>query len=184
MTNTCNIAWTPGQGQPRRNEGFSLVELLIAIAVFGVGLSMIAALLPAAISESADSYKNQVGMNMAESGPAAGQSAFVSRLFLDTAQNMVVMADEAHYAFCWNPAGPNPTPLNHWYLDTSLPSLRDYPDAPIWNEDYMNFYCSNDRNLGFALVGRKTEGGDYQIVSVSWRRLSSYVSDRREEGNE
>lgn len=49
-------------------RGFTLTEVLIAVAIFGVGLTMAAALFPAAIKESERSFSSQIGAIVAQNG--------------------------------------------------------------------------------------------------------------------
>jgi len=48
--------------RPGRSAGFSLVELLVAIAILGVGLAMAAALFPTAIKQNEFSFNDTLGM--------------------------------------------------------------------------------------------------------------------------
>lgn len=146
------ITATTGQRKPD-SYGFTLIEILMAIGIFAMGMTMAAALLPAAIKEGADSFKNQIGMNIAESGLATAQAGVLSYSFKDDGNDMVILADENHTSDTGN---------------TFMFGLR---------QTNVTFYYGPERDMGFALLGRKTEAGDYLIVSVAWKRFSQYANN-------
>lgn len=58
-----------------RRAGFSLAELMIAIGIMGVGLTMAASLFPAAIKEHSRSSSDVLGMIIAQNGLAMGRAS-------------------------------------------------------------------------------------------------------------
>ena len=58
----------------QRQAGFTLVEVLIAVALAGVALTMAAAMFPAAIKENANSYNDSVGVMIARNGLTIARS--------------------------------------------------------------------------------------------------------------
>ncbi len=62
--------------------GFSLAEMVIALAILGVGLSMLLSLFPAAIVETASSTNQTMGSLICQNGLTMAKSALTSDLLL------------------------------------------------------------------------------------------------------
>lgn len=60
----------PGAGKRPGRAGFTLMEILIAVAVTGIGMSMISCLFPLAIKEHQTAVENTVGTMMCKNGLA------------------------------------------------------------------------------------------------------------------
>lgn len=65
---------TPQLGRPHRPTAFSLVEVLIAIGIMGVGISMAAVMFPAAIKENTTSTYNSMSTMLCQNGLALVQA--------------------------------------------------------------------------------------------------------------
>lgn len=129
--------------RPRRvSAGFSLAELMIAIAILAVGMTMIASLLPMAIGEVSDSRRNTLGR-------------IICRNALALAAVRVRAGD---------------------VTDTDLQVLADESSTTILPLDRQHYPQGSDGTTGFVLLGRKmTDCGDYQLLSIAYRKMSGGV---------
>ncbi len=128
----------------RPQPGFSLAELMIAIGILGIGMTMAATLFPAAIKLNEMSTKETIGTAITENGLAMAKALLKPSDFPDPAvePDLMVLADSATLT-----------------LD---PNRQHYPDGD-----------PNSRR-GFVVLGRRREFGGvpgsstYQLVIVSY----------------
>ena len=73
-----------------RNGGYSLIELMIAIGIMGVGMTMAAALFPTAIKQNQSTFADMQGMMLCENGLAIAKTNFVHNLGTLTTTNQDV----------------------------------------------------------------------------------------------
>jgi len=129
--------------QRRYSAGFTLVEIMIALAILGVGMAMVAAVFPAAMRFNEASHNSTLGTIICENGFVLGQLQ-IKRKDVDDA--------------------PTPTLLGVYAdgKETDLISARDqhYPTG------------SDASRTGFALLARRLLGSDhnYQFVTVAYRK--------------
>ena len=148
-------------------SGFSLVELMISIAILGIGLTMAAALFAAAINRNESSVDDAVGSIICENGLAVAKAVLVAGDI--SSGTLQVLADES------SPIGDDLI----FYASQHHPSGLE--DGDIGNNDQMK---------GFVVLGRQ-DGSCYQLVVVSYARsknntveaitLTSNISDPADE---
>ena len=128
------------------STAFSLAELMIAIAVLGVGMAMVAALFPAAISQAADSGRSTLG-------------GIVCRNALALAVVRVRAGD---------------------VTNTDLEVLADESRTSILALDQQRYPQVSGGAMGFVLLGRRrSDAGDYQLVSIAYHKRSGGVVTAR-----
>ncbi len=132
---------------------FTLTEVLISIAIMGVGLTMAAALFPSAIKENEKSFNSSTGTLIAQNGLAIAKAVLTTSNLRDPSgtiipwpANLVAIADETHV---------QNIPRNDQHYPRSLPLD---PDEKI---------------RGFVLLGRQIGTGVQQLISVSYSRFQS-----------
>ncbi len=137
----------------QRQAGFTLTEVLIAVALAGVALTMAAAMFPAAIKENVNSYNDSVGVMIARNGLT------IARSVLDegdvTSATLDIIVDEVK---CETSAG---VPFDPNDLHYSMVGI-DEADLQI-----------GDRVKGTILLGRQI-GPDatrtHQLTSIAYSR--------------
>ena len=126
-------------------SGFSMAELLIAMAILGVGLTMVAALFPAGMAGTQDSVNQGLGTIICRNGRAIAQAK----------------------RWKYNPNNPN-DPSNELPTSSTLEVLADSDNtSPI--SDLEQTYPQEDLNssLGFLILGRRTGVGQ-QLVIIAY----------------
>jgi len=132
----------------RRRPGFTLTEMMIAILIFGIGLTMAAGLFPAALKLNKSSTANVIGTIIGENALAIAQARLTHG---DVPTTMERLDDRE--------IGGKP-----------LIGLRDRT-YPVSDSDSQ---AENQRVMGYLLLGRKlsadVERNDYLLVAVSYRK--------------
>jgi len=136
-----NFAGTPGG-----RAAFSLVEVMIAIGILGIGMTMIAAIFPAAIKQNEISANSTLGKIICENGLTLGRIALTA----DTAEN-------------------KNTEVNSATLDMFADESKNNVIAA---EDQHYPSGETDSRLGFVLLARKA-GKGYQLVTVAYRKANA-----------
>ena len=106
--------WTTFPSARQRNAGFTLMEILIALTIFGVGLIMAASLFPAGVSEHEKAVEDTLGTIMCNNGLA------IARTQLRHDENSGLI-DLAHGTDPQNISCPQPRGV------TPVQNLRPYP---------------------------------------------------------
>lgn len=131
-------------------RGFTLAEIMIALGIMAVGMSMAAALFPAAVKENELSNKSVMGQLVASNALVVAQTALKQGAAAWTGNNVVVIADDATTA---NGLGN---------AQLQYPAL--VPPATVGT------------SYGFVLLGRKIDMGSstasnqYQLLAVSYKK--------------
>jgi len=142
-TPTCPRRPNRCAGSPRRRRpgGFTLAEVLIAIGLMGVGLTMAAALFPAAIKEHQKSYNDAVGTFICENAFAVAKTKLTAA---DVSGNtLMLLADESY---------PDLLSLDDQHYAAGAGTLQAF-----------------EKQKGFVLLGRK-DGDVFQLVAVPYAR--------------
>lgn len=144
--------------RPRRpSKGFTLAEILIALGILAIGMSMVAAIFPAAMEFNRRSNNSTLGTIICENGLALSEMMLTT----ETIGNSVVLliyADDNNYTD--NPSNPVPPAIP--------PPLtrrqRQYPTADDAG--------ASDTRTGFVMLARKTaaSGNTYQLITVAYRK--------------
>jgi prepilin-type N-terminal cleavage/methylation domain-containing protein len=131
-------------------SGFSLAELLVAIAILGVGLTMAAGLFPAALAMNQDSTRNTVGSMICENGAAIAQAVLTHPL------------SGASYG-TWTDC-----------TDEIDDELREYLDGTSSNQGFMvlatpvvNDLTVNDYRLAIVSYRLHDPGNDIELFDVN-----------------
>ena len=138
-------------------QGFTLIEILIAIGILSVGLLCAAALFPAAVMENQNAYSNSMGALICENGLA------ILRSKMRHEEISVVLS-------------PDPTPLDR------VPMKLGFGTSPrnfLGDDGADGFYPSGDTNSskGFTGVIRRVNGTNcYDLTVVSYDRVESSTS--------
>ncbi|MFA6135358.1 MAG: type II secretion system protein [Phycisphaerae bacterium] len=148
-----------------RRGGFSLAELMIAIGIMGVGITLVATIFPTALKQNEFSNNDTMGTLIAENGLAMAQ-ALVTKSFMNTTyppstpDTLHVIADEEPN-HC---AAPYPIDANQ----------QHYPTFPLAdpNAAYAPYQ-------GYVVLGRKAStdanANDYQLVVVSYAKRAGGI---------
>jgi len=152
----------------RRRTAFTLVEVMIAIGILGVGMAMVAAVFPAAIKQNIISTNSTLGTIICENGL--------------TMAKLVFTADVPPYA----------SSSDMWEVsNTQFKSSRVIDEGitgsaflPIGEQHYPGGNVASP--LGYAVIIRKIDEDDdtkpsgykkqeegYQICSVAYRKLTA-----------
>jgi len=134
----------------RARRAFSLIELLLALGILAIGLSMAAALFPAAIRLNEQSGQDSIGTIVAENGLAVAQTMLHNSAINQTAGSLVCVVDESMAS------PPIDRELQHYLYDPSAPGAA---------------------MRGFVVLGRRLDtadpSGPVQLVIVSYDKQSS-----------
>jgi prepilin-type N-terminal cleavage/methylation domain-containing protein len=153
--------------RPRHNSaGFTLAELVVAIAILGVGMTMAAALFPAAMKQLEYSMRDITGTVICQRG------LDVARTVLDpNGSNIPVLA-----------AGSNLDDPNNWLIsdpnsDPNNPNQRfGSPSDPNCLLYYDPDHAGR-KNKGFLVLARRVSAnpsdGYLILVSAYWKKVSS-----------
>jgi prepilin-type N-terminal cleavage/methylation domain-containing protein len=133
--------------------GFSLVELMIALGILGIGFAMAAALFPAALKQTELSYNDTIGTIIAQNGLAVAR-AILTGSAVGVDPNVHVIAQDGAI-------GP---PID--------PNLRAYHDDPN----------AVTPDKGFLVLGSQPVGSDTKLlVIVAYAKKNPGASVRAEE---
>jgi len=117
--------------------GFSLVELMIALGILGIGFAMAAALFPAALKQTELSYNDTIGTIIAQNGLAVAR-AILTGSAVGVDPNVHVIAQDGTI-------GP---PID--------PNLRAYHDDPN----------AVTPDKGFLVLGSQPVGSDTKLLVI------------------
>ena len=125
-----------------RSGGFTLMEVMFAIGIMGIGMIMIASLFPTAIKESNTSYNKTFGLLVAKNGLAVAKAVFTHPGPADG-----VWADE-------NTTGTLSAKSQHY---------QELEDSDLADGDLLE---------GFVIIGKQmpSGGNDYLIFSIAYAR--------------
>lgn len=125
---------------------FSLVEVMIAIGILGIGMTMIAAIFPAAIKENEISANSTLGKIICENGLALGRVSLTA----DTDDDKITEVDSV-----------------------TLMVYADENNTGILAKGDQHYpYGDSGSRLGFVLLARKSSKG-YQLVTVAYRKVDA-----------
>ena len=141
-------------GMSGGRAAFSLVEVMIAIGILGIGMTMIAAIFPAAIRENEISTNSTLGKIICENGLTLGRLALTA----DVGNNGTASSD---------PAIPSEV-----YSDM-LKVFANEGKTDVLDIGAQHYpYGENESRLGFVLLARKANKG-YQLVTVAYRKAEA-----------
>jgi len=148
-----NMQKTQNCCPPRLSKGFTLVEILIALGILAIGMSMVAALFPAAMEFNRRSTNSTLGTMICENGMVLSEMAITAE---------IIGAQIPHYG----------TPQEQ------SDELSIYADEQSANVKHLTkvqqHYPTGDAEsrTGFAMLARKISpaGTTYQIVTVAYRK--------------
>ena len=132
------------QYYPKRRLAFTMIELMIAIAILGVGLAMIAAIFPTAIKENQISFDHTIGTIICENGLDVATTMLKPT---DFTSEIIVLADETHEGLIGRRSQHHPQGTDEADID---------PDKKL---------------QGFVVLGRKIL---MQASDGSWKETRSY----------
>ena len=132
------------RGGARRAAGFTLAEVIIAIALLAAALTNVLALFPASMHLAAETSQDAVGTIMCRNGLA------------------LAMVRLRHPG----PGSPLPVPFG---LDLGEPQMQ-----PLAQEDRTYPIHGEGQSAGFLLLGRQIEAGknDYQLIVIACQVLT------------
>ena len=82
------------------NKGFTLAEILVALGILAVGMSMVAAIFPAAMEYNRDSTNKTLGAIICENGLIVSELALTAEVVDGLAPTlMTVFADDANFKY-------------------------------------------------------------------------------------
>jgi len=134
--------------RPPRRGGYSLAELMIAVAILGVGLIMAAALFPAAIKQNESSFNDTVGV-------------LICRNALDLAKVRLT-----------NPikeiSGATLSMTPGTFVDVTDPNQQCF--GPL-----DQLYVDPNSLMGFRLLARQVTAGvnDYELLAVAYGKIDA-----------
>ena len=137
----------------RPGKGFTLAEILIALAILAIGMAMVAAIFPAAMEFNRASTNSTLGTIICENGLVLSELKLTAEI-LDAAASpgqLLIYADDAHYTN-QTPTPAIPPPLTR--------AQQHYPTDTA------------DSRTGFVMMARKVpnKGITYQFVTVAYRK--------------
>ncbi|MDY6913529.1 MAG: prepilin-type N-terminal cleavage/methylation domain-containing protein [Planctomycetota bacterium] len=138
------------KAESRKLKAFSLVELMISIAILGIGLTMAAALFAAAINRNESSVDDAIGTIICENGLAVAKARLVNG---DLAVGNLSIASQLTEPDLAYPVPRTPA--------------GSYPD------DWNGSRPSSPR--GCLVIGRRLDStrNDYQLIVVSYAKIDS-----------
>ena len=143
--------------RPRRpSKGFTLAEILIALGILAIGMSMVAAIFPAAMEFNRRSNNSTLGTIICENGLTLSELKLTAEV-LDAAASpgqLLIYADDAHYTD--NPSNPDPPAV-----------------PPPFTRKQQHYPTDTDTSrTGFVMMARKdpNKGSTYQLVTVAYRK--------------
>ena len=153
-----------------RPHGFSLTELLISIAILGIGMTMIAALFTTGLLQAGMSLGATKGSIAAANGLAVAKLRLTAKdIPGNDLGSFSVIVDGDHTLLISKQKQLSPYDP---YYD---PDHSDY--NPKLFSSHVQYDPSNPKNReiplrGFVILGRKCEGDSYQLVSVAYDKSS------------
>jgi len=140
-----------------RDGAFTLAELLIAIGLLGICVTMAAGLFPVAIKEHEKSVRNTIGTTICENALACVRAA----------RNGPKL--RANCTRLWDLPSPSVT--------TPLPSGWPPPEVQgDWVFDKQDLAWKPDREKGCIVLGREIGGNDYQLIAVAYTKADALNS--------
>ena len=142
--------------RPRHNSaGFTLAELVVAIAILGVGMTMAAALFPAAMKQLEYSMRDITGTVICQRG------LDVARTVLDPNGSDIPALDLS------SPA----TSIKSWFVADPTRNTR------LNGVQYYDPHQEGRTNKGFVLLARKVSAnpsdGYMMLAAAYWRKVST-----------
>jgi len=130
-----------------RNRGFTLAEIMIALGILGIGMTMVAAVFPAAMKFNEASNNSTLGTIICE--------------------NAFVLSHLALYSDDVDESPGNPIELKT-FADDMLDDFITFPE-----QHYPTGQGTS--KTGFVLMARKlsADGDDYQFVTVAYRKTNA-----------
>ena len=130
--------------RPRRGgKGFTLAEILIALGILAIGMSMVAAIFPAAMEFNRRSTNSTLGTIICENGMVLAEMAITADIIAADSkpEELTIYADGK----------------NENYLTKAQ---QHYPTG------------NEDSRTGFVVLARRASeaGGAYQLVTVAYRK--------------
>jgi len=143
-----------------KNAGFSLPEMMLAIALFGIGFAMALAMFPAAMKDHTYIKKTMLGTIVSENG-------------LSYARGQIPHREQPNGNLI-NPFSAPPAPKQGYLSVPNDASLRDIPyipsliDPPPPGVTSTPFY-----DKGCLVIGRYYEitRNDYQLMSIAYDKI-------------
>ena len=134
-----------GRPQGRNRSAFTMMEMMIAVAILGIGMTMIAALFPAAIRENQISINDTIGNLICENGLAVAKSVLKKKNIPSTSLSRV--AEE--------------------FVVVNISQNNQHHPQGTRDEDI----AIGRKLYGFVVLGRRTNvEGSYQLIIVSYAR--------------
>ncbi len=156
-------------------KGFTLVEVLIAVGILGVGLSMAASVFVAAMKENEKSYNDSVGMMICKNGLTLGEVVLGN---WDTPGRMKEADKWPRICKTWGCFfGARNDAVFRFHYDNN-PGHYPSPLSMLLSSDEMvkeylgrdSQYYIGDRRIGFVLLGREERPDRHQLIALSYSR--------------
>lgn len=148
----------PWQVRGGRRAGFSMAELLIAIGILGIGLTLASALFPAAIMQNTASFEDTVGDMICHNALATAKAKILDG---DSRLQFAHIAD------------PNLVDITE--IADTRPSAVFPANKPLFSRDEFAYPSDPDplkRRMGFRLLQRRLPGSgvenDHVLVVVAY----------------
>jgi len=132
--------------QRRASKGFTLAEILIALGILAIGMSMVAAIFPAAMEFNRRSTNSTLGTIICENGFVLSEMGLTAEI-IGESTDLQVYADDVK---CTD-------------TDPSAPLSRAQQHYPTGD---------SESRTGFVMLARKipATGNTYQLVTVAYRK--------------
>ncbi len=160
---TCKKLLIPATTKSSTRAGFSLLEVMIAIGILGVGLVLIATIFPVGLKMTEQSNNATVGSIIAENGMAVAKTIFTA---FDSGKLTAVTAnifDTSTICIDENALRGTVSPPTTW--QEAL-----YGKLQAGGNDMRRY--RNESKYGFAVLARKTLVGTnrYQITCTAYKK--------------
>ncbi|KKN89636.1 hypothetical protein LCGC14_0234820 [marine sediment metagenome] len=162
-----------GEKKPR---GFTLIEVLIALGILGVGLSMAASVFVAAIKENEKSYNDSVGMMISENGLVLGEVVLGN---WDTLGRMKEADKWPRICKAWGCSFEARDALEFQFHYSNNPGHYPPPLSVLIDEMTEEYLGRNSQHYirglppkirGFVLLGREERPDRHQLIALSYSR--------------